>query len=205
MSESRVFTWAAALCLLITISASAQTWVEQGDAGDLVGTSQQTVGAGPLLNITGTLGGSDTVDMYCIDILDRTLFSATLQGTDVEGSPLWLFDPNSSGITSQEGYYISTPSQITGAFVLTPGTYYLAISLHDVFAQNPGGDFVWSTAPRSVETPPNGTGAPGPLASWLGTWPQSGSYTLALTATGYCGTPVASDTPSWGRLKTLYR
>ena len=205
MKSSRILSWAAALCLGTAVSVCAQTWTEQGDAGDLVSTSQQPAGTGPLLNIIGTLGGLDTVDMYCIDILDRTHFTATLQSTDLAGSPLWLFDPNSTGITSQEGWYISTPSQITGTYVLNPGTYYLAVSLHDIFAQDPGGSDIWTINPRSTEIPPDGPGAPGPLASWFGVWGQAGSYTLVLTSTGYCGGSVPALRGSWGKVKSLYR
>ena len=43
-------------------AANAQTWAEQGEAGDLPSTANITDGAGPLLSITGGLGASD-VDM----------------------------------------------------------------------------------------------------------------------------------------------
>lgn len=189
---------------ITTDRASAQTWTEQGDAGDLVSTSQQTIGSGPLQHIIGTLGGSDTVDMYCIDITDKTLFLAMLQSNEIDGAPLWLFDPSGIGITSQEGFYINSPSTITGAYVLNPGTYYLAVSLHDVFAMDSGGFDIWSTAPRSVEIPPDGQGAPGPLASWRGTW-AGGNYDIVLRGTGYCGESTPTQTTSWGRVRTMYR
>jgi hypothetical protein len=204
MVGSRLLGFLAAMSVATAISASAQTWVEQGDAGDLVSTSQQTIGNGPLQHIVGTLDSFDTVDMYCINITDKTLFLAQLQSTDIGGAPLWLFDPNSIGITSQEGFYINSPSTITGLYVLNPGTYYLAVSLHDVFAQDPGGFDIWSTAPRSVEIPPDGQGAPGPLASWRGSW-TGGAYDIVLRGTGYCGDSTPTDQTTWGRVKTLYR
>src|SRR5205085_7830282 len=94
----------------------AQTWTETGDAGDLISTSQNTVGIGALTLITGSLGVSslfDTVDIYCITITDTAAFSAT---SSAPATPLWLFDTNGNGVTSQEGFYLITPSQITGAF-----------------------------------------------------------------------------------------
>ena len=180
-------------CLVLGILASAaashaQTWTEIGDAGDLIATHQDTVGTGPLTTITGTLSGGpvDWADVYCIRITDRTTFTATVSGAFDDGIPLWLFDSNGNGITSQEGFYLSTPTMITGAFVpSSPGIYFLAISPHDTLPYSATGD-IWSGAPRSTETGPNGTGAPGPLLNWNSFGSAfGGAYSINLTGAEY--------------------
>jgi hypothetical protein len=181
----------AALCP--SMAMAGIVWNEQGDAGSLVGTSQQTIGIGPLTQINGNLGfnaGFD-VDMFCITIADTAAFGATI--TLGNGSPqggslliLWLFDDNGYGITSQEGFYLMSPTQITGAYVPAPGRYHLAITRHDVLPYGSAGQ-MWTPVPRSVETPPNGV-SPGPVVSWapFGTGIGIGPYSIALTGTQAC-------------------
>jgi hypothetical protein len=45
------------LGLSVAAPAGAQTWAEQGDAGDLPPFAQVPVGQGPITSITGSLGG----------------------------------------------------------------------------------------------------------------------------------------------------
>lgn len=188
MNRFTLLVFVAIAMALLPQGASAQIWNEVGDAGDLITTEQNTVGMGALTTITGSLdpfGAGDYVDVYCITITDKTFFTATLSGSTI--NPLWLFDANKNGVTSQEGFYLNTPSQITGKFVANPGIYHLAISTHDILPFNPSLQDIWNTSPRSVETSPNGAGAPGPLASWLlfGIPVGGGNYTIALTGTDY--------------------
>ena len=181
---SRIFLLATGIAVM-SQGAFAQTWTEVGDAGELVGTHQDTLGTGAMTTILGNLAvNTDAVDMYCIDIRDPLTFSAT---SSSPSTPLWLFDLNGNGVTSQEGYYLTTPSKITGSFVQTAGIYYLAISMHDTLAYNSSSLDIWNNAPRSVETIPNGAGAPGPLASWsaFGAVLGAGPYTITLTGTDY--------------------
>lgn len=191
-----------ALTACATASYAQGTWDELvnglGDAGDLVATAQHTVGTGPLTTITGTLTNQglpddDLVDMYCITITDPINFRATLSSSpgQTQYNPLFLFYPNSNGITSQEGFYAGTPSAI-GILVHPPvaGTYYLAIGTHDNYALNPVRQGIWTVA--NPETPPNGPGAPGPLDSWFrgGGGPGGdGPYTITLAGASYCEVP----------------
>ena len=193
-----------------TSSYAQTTWQESGDAGELVGTAQKPLGSGPLTTITGMLeqfppGGP--VDMYCIEIPDPALFSATLSPGEAQDNPLFLFNAGSMGVTSQEGFYSfvnggPSPSTIANMFGAGPGTYYLAIGTHDKFALNPSSQFIWTMSPpQDFEAAPNGPGAPGPLQSWShSTWFQPEfEYTINLTGANYCGECVSppADMVAW--------
>ncbi len=180
---------------ILPYTALAQTWSETGDAGNLISSSQNTIGTGSLTTIKGSLTPAfDFEDIYCITITDPTIFSATSSSPN---TPLWLFDIAGNGVTSQEGIYLNTPSKITGSFVSNSGIYHLAISDHDILAYNSASQDIWNSNPRSVETPPNGTGAPGPLASWspFGASLGLGNYTITLTGASYgnCSVPEPSS------------
>jgi hypothetical protein len=58
----------AAAALLAASAASAQVWTEDGDAGDLLGSAQVTLGVGGLATIDGVLSEHDDVDLYCIQL-----------------------------------------------------------------------------------------------------------------------------------------
>ncbi len=200
--------WALILATVLctALPATGQIWNEVGDAGDLVGTHQVPTGSGPLTTIVGDLfvsaGPYGDVDMYCIHIDDPMTFSATLAvGANISSvEPLWLFDAGAGGVTSQEGFYIPAPTQITGTFLPPgPADYYLAISPHDVFALNAANAEIWSFAPRTLETPPNGTGAAGPLTQWAAF--GSGfpvAYEIQLTGASYCLVPEPAPLSLFG-------
>jgi hypothetical protein len=89
--------------LFFASSASAQVWVEVGDAPDGVPGRQDTVGIGPLSSISGAInrGQGDHVDTYSIMITDPSQFLATTKidlggsavtatGTNAD-SRLWLW------------------------------------------------------------------------------------------------------------------
>ena len=176
--------------------AFAGVWTESGDAGSLMGTHQTPTGTGTLTSILEMLNGNPfvpDVDMYCIDIVDPSQFTATVayaMGSAAFAAVpiLWLFDFQGHGVTSQEGFYLMTPTKITGTYIPNPGKYYLAISPHDVAAFSSTAGAIWSGAPRSIETPPNGIGASGALTSWssFGAAFGTGAYKIDLTGAGYC-------------------
>jgi hypothetical protein len=205
MNKVTTYALTAIVLGLIANGAHAGVWTELGDAGDVVGTHQTPTGSGALTAIFGDLGNSQSfftdVDMYCIFIDDPTTFSATVAfagGSTSEAPvpPLWLFDPNGNGVTSQEGFYLNTPTQITGSFISSAGKYYLAISPHDTVPYTITFLDIWSAAPRSVETPPNGS-AVGPVDNWspFGAQFGTGSYAINLTGASYC-----CDVPEPGTL-----
>lgn len=179
-----------------TTSYAQPSWAESGDAGDLVGTAQNTLGSGALTTITGTLSSSpffngDPVDMYCINIPDPMAFSATLSPGSIQMNPLFLFNPSSMGITSQEGFYNQNggPSRIgISVHPPAPGTYYLAIGRHDHYAFDSSFELIWQSE-DGLEHPPNGLA--GPLVSWgpYGGEGGIGPYTINLTGVNPCEVP----------------
>ena len=86
---------------LFSNTASAKTWTETSDAGELLGSAQTTIGTGDIDKITGTISTSYDVDLYKIKISDPTKFSALVSGG--EGSYNWdsvltLFNENGLGL-----------------------------------------------------------------------------------------------------------
>src|SRR5690349_18365486 len=59
---------ACVLTLAIATPALAQTWNENGDAGDVVSTAQLTLGSGALTGINGQLTSPTDIDLYCIHL-----------------------------------------------------------------------------------------------------------------------------------------
>jgi MYXO-CTERM domain-containing protein len=199
---------------LLTAAASAQSWTESGDAGDIISGVQMTVGAGALTTISGATdtAGGDIVDAYCISITDPGSFYATLNSA-IDGSAvaswdtrLWLFDSagnillgnddtNGAGLQST----ISDPSTFTAlttgavnptasGISLTAGDYILVVGGYNTDALDAsGGQIITLSSSFSELHGPNG-GA-GPLASWT-TGFSSGSYTVALSGAAYCQVPA---------------
>lgn len=170
--------------------AFGQVWNEQGDAGELPGTAQVPIGSGPLTGITGTRASD--ADMYLIRIVDAVGFGATTNnGGSAPDTQLFLFDAAGIGITHNDddpggGTLLST---ITGAFVPGPGDYLLTVSSYNYDPLNPGGLLIWNNTPFSIERPPDGPGAPGPVASWSGTAFTNGGYQIDLRGVEFVPEP----------------
>ena len=168
--------------------ASAQTWVEVGDAPDLL-PAQVTDGTGPLTLINGSLLTGNDADLYCIYIDDYANFSATTVNLTSIDTRLYLFDPVSgNGITFNDddpggGGLQST---ITGQFLTANGEYALGISAYGRDAQNAAGQNIWNSTPYNVERIPDGPGAPGPLAMWGGSGYGDGDYGIGITGATFC-------------------
>ena len=82
---------------------AAITWTEVGDAGDLPGTAQTTVGVGltDLTDIFGTISSSSDQDMYLINIDNPAAFSASTNNPQTtlsvdHDTQLFLFDAHAS-------------------------------------------------------------------------------------------------------------
>ncbi len=182
---------AVSVLLAVAAVATANTWVEQGDAPELL-PGQQTVGSAPLDMITGVLGASDT-DLYCIRIVDEALFSATTTGYSTLDTQLWLFDENGNGVTfNDDNPAGGLQSALSSTFVTYNGLYYIGISQYNRDALNPAGALIWNSSPFNVERAPDGPGAPGPLASWVNTTSTTGAYGIALTGADFCVPEPAS-------------
>ncbi len=128
--------------------------------------------------------------MYCIRITDPANFSATTVGSTALDLSLWLFDASFNGVAHDgaddgpagpnAGYQASLSNQ----YVTATGIYYLAVTRGGIDALN-GGAEIWLDTP-TVESPPNGPGAPGPITGW--TFPGYGlaaPYSIQLTGAAY--------------------
>ncbi len=169
--------WALLTIGVLTLSAFAQIWNEQGDAGDLPETAQST-GSGTLTEIQGTLDVND-VDMYAIYITDPAAFSASTVGGATWDTQLFLFDANGVGVVAEDdtGGLQSTINNTAGC-ITAPGLYYLAITRYnkDPLGCNDGG--LWSTNDNNC---PDGPEASSRVNSWTTSTGTAGAYTIFLT------------------------
>jgi len=183
----------------------AGVWLEGGDAGELVSTAQNTSGTGQLTTIEGSFQNDSDTDMYCIQVTDTAGFAAYITCTAFADHDLWLFDPTGFGVAHSDGCTAGVV-KLTGQFVPSPGTYYLAVSISDAEATSSSGT-IWDPPASGLERAPDGPGAPNALTSWLPapSPPPDYSYTITLTGTGFCESAVPVEASSWGRVKSLYR
>lgn len=200
--------FAVAIGLALASSASAQNWVESGDAGDLPGTAQVPAGSGALLSIAGTIASNADADMYCITVPTPGGFLATTCGSATIDTQLWIFDSNGGGVAfdDDDPAGCGLQSTLSGVFLPGGGQYYLAISTYSNDALNAGGQEIWSDTPFDVERAPDGAGAGDPtVASWNGGGFSSGAYRIVLTGVEYCGGPVPTIDSTWGKIKNTYK
>ncbi len=187
--------------------AQAQLWTEVGDAGDLPGTAQITVGSGSLDFISGFIGNNPAADgndkdMYCIYIADPSLFSATTVGGSSLDTQLFLFNTGGFGVTFNDDHPGGSvlQSTITGTFLPGPGHYYLAISRYDRDPVDATGAELWLDTPYDVERAPDGPGAGSPIFDWNGTAASTltGAYRISLTGASYCAVPEPATLAALG-------
>jgi uncharacterized protein (TIGR03382 family) len=168
-------------------AAHAQVWVEQGDAGSLPGTAQHTMGVGPLREIQGTLFGQE--DMYCIRIFDVHQFRATTVTGAAFDTQLWLFNRDGTGVSFNDDSFGSLQSTLTGQFVSSPGTYFIAITQYDNDALNGGGAEMWLDGPFGDERAVDGAG--GAIAGWSGSSDNTlKNYSIFLRGATFCEVPT---------------
>ncbi|MEP0848412.1 MAG: S8 family serine peptidase [Phycisphaerae bacterium] len=177
------------LALAAASSAAAGIWIEQGDAPSTM-PGQATGGTGPLMHIQGQLQSHFDVDVFCIQIVDPWAFMASTLGGAAFDTQLFLFEPGGMGITHNDNASPVDPqSMITGQFVPVPGVYAIAISAFNRDAVNTNVLPIWEDAPFDIERPPDGPGAPGPLASWIGAGVAWGNYQIELFGCEFWGPP----------------
>jgi len=189
---------AATGLLALGEAASAFTWVESGDAGALLGSSQSVSGVGSLDFITGGIGPADFEDLYEIYIPDGSLFSATLTAPGSAGfdPQLFLFDSSGMGVYANDDDVglLSTLPAGHAESPAAPGTYYLAISPYDNDPTSAGG-LIFPTFPYGAVYGPTGPGGASPLSGWTGSsFYDSGAYSIALTGAEAARTPVPEPT-----------
>lgn len=182
---------AGAAVLALSGAAFGDVWAEDGDAGQLLGTAQHTIGTGSLDAIRGSTNSNSDVDLYCIRILDIRSFMATTEGGTSLDTQLFLFDENGFGVThSDDSVGGSTlQSTITGQFLTAPGIYYLAITTYNNDATS-NGELIWNNSPFRSERQPDGPGSAGALDGWRASSGAAGDYAIFLTGAGFCEVPA---------------
>lgn len=190
MKRTLMLLAAAAVCT----TGFTQTWDELtnggGDAGNLPGTAQVTMGVGALTMITGDHQAND-VDMFAINITNAAGFSASTIGGTFFDTQLFLFDSGGMGVTHNDDDPSGAgglQSIITGVFVPGPGLYYLAISQYNGDPSSAGG-LIWENTPFNVERQPDGPGAGSPVISWSAAGLTVDTYAISLTGAEFAAVP----------------
>lgn len=191
----------SALLLATPASLAGPDWIEDGDAGRLIGDAQDTTSVGILSSIAGTLGGADQEDVYRLSVLGADDFSMPVSfgfmpGMDFNPA-LWLFDSAGFGvlgndddpITGGPGARLITPSTDGVTLLLPPGEYFLAVTESGnvplSFRMTGDGQGVFEEIFSFVDpfevSGPDGIGADNPLAGWSGGDGGAGSYGIVIT------------------------
>ncbi len=186
-----------ALCGALVLTAlplQAQTYNEIGDAGQTIGTAQNsglTVGSSAV-SIFGTIGSAMDADLFQITITAPMNFTASTMGGSILDTALFLFNASGMAIyTNDDASGASLQSFLPGGtpftMTLAAGTYYIGISLSGnepvnsngqlLFAPYIGGD---STSVRGAAPGIN----PSTLANFNGaaSFSEMGAYRIDLTA-----------------------
>lgn len=179
-------------------------WPEGGDAGSLPGSAQpiSNGGGGVVTKIIGRLEGppgmphrgiGDFQDMYRINIVDPMLFSASTSavngGSADFDSSLWLFNLDGTAILGNLEYFLDPSSSRitgqstdgTGAMIVTPGEYLLAISCtgSDPLGGPGFGPMFEFVLPDEVSGPDGPGGLNNQIVGWS-EGDQFGNYEIAL-------------------------
>lgn len=204
MKNARLFT-VIGLVSVPSLALAGPDWVEGNrDAGSTVQTAQTIVGVGSLNSLSGSLGEGfgipDYEDMYLIRITDAAEFSFTLSNAQFDAS-MWLFNVTRAG----EGFGLlgnldvgfddnrpmltSFSNDGSGARVLNPGVYGLAISLAGRRPVSENGQ-IFSFGEDSTEiSGPDGPGGRLPHTDWIGQG-GLGVYSVSITGATFVDVPT---------------
>jgi len=199
---------ACALALLFATPAFAQLWTENGDAGDVIATAQETFGTGPLTGINGDLQTPNDVDLFCIRLTSVPPAGSPFVQLNcvVNGGPnVYLFDASGNGVFVNETCQAGEKTLLAPNVSLAPGTYYVGVAFSGIAAQSAAGSIWLSGFPG--QRAPDGPGAAQPLIGWAGApiVQPLNPYHLTLNFMGYCGAPVPAKRQTWGSVKAHYR
>jgi hypothetical protein len=192
----------AVLALLLTsarVASATPIWAEVGNAGHLLFNAQQTSGAGPLTNITGTISVPGDVDMYAIYIDNPALFTAVHSNGTLADSQLFLFDSAGMGVYANDdsggGLWATLPAGNPNS-PTTPGLYYLVITAYNNDPVSPGG-LIFPDSPFGSVFGPTGPGGGSPISNYTG-FGEPGTYDITLR-----GASAALATPEPATLVLL--
>ena len=194
-----------ALAMAAATPALSQVWNETGDAGDVPWTVQIPSGLYALNQINGSLQFDSDVDLYCVEVLNPALFSASLQCAVAADPSIWIFTWTGQGVTHNDVCAGGGKTIPTG-IIVGYGTYYVAVAPFGRQAVSSSGD-IWQNALFTGPRTPDGPGAANNLTGWTGapSLPGVVPYTINFTGASYCGTAVPEEGQSWGALKAIYR
>lgn len=212
LARMRMLAVSITALLFASSVASAATWIEIGDAGELPARSQSTTGFGPLTSIVGHSSGDYAdVDMFTIQINDPASFSARVtvrdSGTYAFDSRLFIFDSAGLGVvgtTTSNAPFIGS-----GPFApQTTGVYYIAIAPGSIEPFGPKNEFGFDSSifPQLTgERGPLGpTGQAGglPVSSWGGSYGGIvAEYEISLSGATFAH---ASQVPEAAQWQLLY-
>jgi hypothetical protein len=192
-------------------TVSATPWLEIGDAGNLPGTAQVTLGFGPLTSISGFIGNNAPnsfldADMFRIHIPTPALFSATTVGTggSLVDTMLFLFDVNGFGVYADDDVLGSPRSRLPAGSPLGPQVaddYFLLITAFGHYPVSAGG-LIFPQVPRTQVFGPTGPGGGAPISGYTGFGPR-GSYTINLTGAEFAAPGTVATVPEPGTLLLL--
>jgi hypothetical protein len=164
-------------------TASATTFNEVGDTGQLIGTAQN-VGPG-VDKITGYINGA--ADLFGINLAGGTFSAQTSPfGNPPSGSnfdtALFLFDSNGFGLIFNEDLSDDIwQSRIE--ISLDPGLYYIGVAAWDFDPISAGGE-IFPDEPWTDQLGPTGPGGGQPLSGWSGNdHDEYGYYTISMNQT----------------------
>lgn len=179
------------------LRAQIQVYAETGDAGSTPAGAQATgltLSATSNIQITGVISGTNDADVFTINITlpSILLFSATTNNT-VTGltgldTQLFLFDPTGRPVYANDdanGMTLQSTLPAFSSFLvgLSPGLYYIAVSLSGNNPVNSASHLVFDTGTTSKDV--RGPAGPVDPGSWSdfdngNTFPQSGAYQIDI-------------------------
>lgn len=177
--HTRTAVLATLTTLALSLTAQAQVWNEVGDAGrNSVGAAQNTVGAGALTTINGSLGITTDVDLYCIRITDEALFRAEVTAYSGEDPMLYLFNADGTLQVFNDDFGSGVLSTINSQGVFTNGIYFLGICNFANVPFNETNNFMTTNNPWPGPETNQWQSSGGVLASW------NDNIAFPLNATG---------------------
>ncbi len=205
MLASRLFVAVAASALILPgePAFAGPDWVEHGDAGSTLSTAQQTLGAGPIFSISGSLGGGaglvgDYEDMFLVRVSDPVSFSMTVTGATFDAQ-IFVFNvtlageafgllANDNTISGNQPHVGPLANDGTGAALKFPGVYAIAISGAGRVPVSLNGPIFNFISPTEISGP-DGPGGINPHIGWTGEG-QTGGYDITVTGVTFYDVPA---------------
>ena len=177
---------------LATVSLHGQTFTEIGDAGQTLGTAQDSglVVSASTVSIFGTIGFPTDADVFSIVVTNPMMFTATTVNGSTLDTALFFFNSLGRAIyTNDDASGVSLQSTLPGGtsftMSLAPGLYYIAISLSGNEPVNSNGQLLFLPYAGGDPTSVRGAAAgvnPNTLASFNGltSFGETGAYRIDL-------------------------